>query len=94
MYFGLNNCQPGAFQTGVSVKYKIKGSMSINICFYIPKSVWSVKSELLVYIDGLMQERRNSIANALELRLLNPSICVLHDVWMVDEKYCTLLPSQ
>ena len=30
------------------------------------------------YIDGLMQERCNSIANALELRLscTNPSICV------------------
>ena len=32
------------------------------------------------YIDGLMQERRNSIANALELRLswINPSICLFH----------------
>ena len=30
-------------------------------------------------IDGLMQERRNSIANALELRLscTNPSICII-----------------
>ena len=30
-----------------------------------------------IYIDGLVQERRNSIANALELRLscTNPSIC-------------------
>ena len=29
------------------------------------------------YIDGLVQERRNSIANALDLRLscTNPSIC-------------------
>ena len=34
------------------------------------------KSFEIVYIDDLMQERRNSIANALELRLLciNPSI--------------------
>ena len=36
------------------------------------------------YIDGLMQERRNSIANALELRLscTNPSnyITILHSV--------------
>ena len=31
-------------------------------------------------IDGLMQERRNSIANTLELRLscTNPSICTIH----------------
>ena len=30
-----------------------------------------------IHIDGLVQERRNSIANALELRLsyTNPSIC-------------------
>ena len=34
------------------------------------------KSKLMPYIDGLMQERCNSIANALELRLscTNPSI--------------------
>ena len=33
------------------------------------------------YIDGLVQERRNSIANALELRLscTNPLICVVDD---------------
>ena len=32
-------------------------------------------------IDGLVQERRNSIANALELRLscINPSTCELHE---------------
>ena len=31
------------------------------------------------HFDGLVQERRNSIANALELRLscTNPSICVV-----------------
>ena len=31
----------------------------------------------IVHIDGLVQERRNSIANALELRLscTDPSIC-------------------
>ena len=35
--------------------------------------------EYVGYIDGLMQERRNSIANALELRLscINPSIRVI-----------------
>ena len=41
----------------------------------------------LFYIDGLMQERRNSIAYALELRLscTNPSICgtnTTHEVMM------------
>ena len=31
-----------------------------------------------VYVDGLMQKRRNSSANTLELRLscINPSMCV------------------
>ena len=45
-------------------------------------------------IDGLMEERRNSIANTMELRLscINPSkcVCVLHDysmtVWARDLK--------
>ena len=34
-------------------------------------------SETIGHIDGLVQERRNSIANALELRLpcTNPSKC-------------------
>ena len=34
-------------------------------------------------IDGLMQERRNSIAEALELRLscINPSICSIQLAW-------------
>ena len=42
------------------------------------------------YIDGLVQERRNSIANALELRLscTNPSM----RLWLlVDEVYFKLL---
>ena len=32
-----------------------------------------------IYFDGLVQERRNAIANALELRLscTNPSICII-----------------
>ena len=36
------------------------------------------------HFDGLVQERRNSIANALELRLsrTNPSICKQHDVYV------------
>ena len=37
-----------------------------------------------VYIDGLVQERRNSIANALELHLscTNPSIYIEMDPWL------------
>ena len=45
----------------------------------IPKTVcWSCNDSLLcTYIDGLMQERCDSIANTLELHLscTNPSIC-------------------
>ena len=38
---------------------------------------WCKGQECRVYIDGLVQERRNSSANALELRLFctNPSTC-------------------
>ena len=43
---------------------------------------WTLKNKRFIqneyerHVDGLMQERRNSIANALELRLscINPSI--------------------
>ena len=42
------------------------------------QNFWSTSCLLSPYIDGLMQERRNSIANALELRLscTKPSICI------------------
>ena len=38
--------------------------------------------DVYVYVDGLVQERRNSIANALDLRLsyTNPSICSIHSM--------------
>ena len=38
-----------------------------------------------LYISGLMQERRNSIANALELSLsrTNPSIYSIYFIWFV-----------
>ena len=38
------------------------------------------------YIDALVQERRNSIANALELRLsrTNPSICCKFNTMATD----------
>ena len=54
-------------------------------------------------MDGLMQERRNSIANALELRLscTNPSIFTLNDsfflsllhkiLWMLEYLYQTVI---
>ena len=36
-----------------------------------------IYSRLLLYVDGLMQERRTSIANALELRLaLTYHVCI------------------
>ena len=40
-------------------------------------------------IDGLVQERRNSIANALELRLScsNPSICEAESVRFADSDF-------
>ena len=45
---------------------------------WIDLNIFSVNEEKsLEYIDGLVQERRNSIADALELRLscTNPSRC-------------------
>ena len=33
----------------------------------------------MLYIDGLMEEERNSIANAMELRLL----CINPSIWML-----------
>ena len=38
-----------------------------------------------IYIDGLVQERRNSIANALELRIScsNPSICLSSNICLI-----------
>ena len=46
---------------------------------YLHENAWQTanfSAHLFIYIDGLMQERRNSIAKALELRLscINPSI--------------------
>ena len=47
---------------------------------YIQQS-WFISSVDTEYVDGLVQERRNSITNALELRLscANPSMCPLSD---------------
>ena len=45
--------------------YQLKSSFIFEACFYCAL----YKIDLKLYIDGLVQERRNSIANALELRL-------------------------
>ena len=46
--------------------------------YNIPKPTFTQFSQ--THVDGLVQERRNSIAKALELRLscTNPSICMHH----------------
>ena len=44
------------------------------------------KTEKKVYIDGLVQERRKSIVNALEFHLscTNPSIYLCENHWSVN----------
>ena len=44
------------------------------------------------YIDGLVQERRNSITNALELRLFAPTHRYAHwkELWISELRYPTL----
>ena len=51
--------------------------MVLNNSVAVPFSIHESLTVLCLYIDGLMQERRNSIANALELRrsCTNPSTC-------------------
>ena len=46
----------------------------------------------VLHVDGLVQERRNSIANTLELRLscTNPLKCVLHVDGLVQERRNTI----
>ena len=67
---------------------KMRGEMS-SILFrhYVEKSCFSA----IFHIDGLVQERRNSIANALELRLscTNPSISCRHSL-PVSATWCKL----
>ena len=50
--------------------------MSVYFCFSFPLCFVGFPPPFPVRFDGIMQERRNSIANALELRLscTNPSI--------------------
>ena len=46
---------------------------------------------IIIHVDGLVQERRNSTANALELHLscINPSMCdlVCTDWNTIEEKF-------
>ena len=46
------------------------------------------------YINGLVQERRNSIADALELRLscTNPSIWALKPLGSIHKNWCIFIP--
>ena len=62
-------------------------------CFQACDSVFSICNGplfYLLYIDGSMQERCNSIANTLELRLscIDPSICVM---WIYMHVFMWLL---
>ena len=68
--------------------FEIAISRMLAITFFRPQclcgqgiSSHDIDQIFTVHIDGLVQERRNSIANALELRLscTNPSICYLHE---------------
>ena len=58
---------------------------TIRICFKIASSKLRTVKSLKGYVDGLMQEGRNSISNALELRLFctKPSryMYVPHALW-------------
>ena len=56
----------------------------------LPLSETKSWSSYILYIDGLVQDRRNSSASAMELRLscTNPSIYVW---WMLYVKYALLL---
>ena len=57
--------------------------LTVHVCWFLNQLYHSCEYILwihwfsILYFDGLVQQRRNSIANALELRLscTNPSIC-------------------
>ena len=53
-----------------------------NVCIVSLQQLWSVQNNF----TGLVQERHNSIANALELRLscINPSICTMADLYQAE----------
>ena len=52
-----------------------------------------VPKDVIIQLDGLVQERRNSIANALELRLYctNPSICKWVKVTWINWRYTSIV---
>ena len=53
----------------------LRGDIFTDVSSFITRDVFRYSSNDGLYFDGLMQERRNPIANALELRLscTNPS---------------------
>ena len=61
-------------------------------CYVVVTGCWNQKHEVILYIDGLMQERRNSIAATLELRLscINPSIFTTNSVHQCINVYPSL----
>ena len=66
----------------IIMKY-IFGVLHISVVLYKPFIFYGIKiSGLFQYISGLMQERNNSIANALEFHLscINPSISKASDI--------------
>ena len=82
LWCATHNFQVNRLKISITRCSKLKSSVFVMsvlwLCVYLAD---------LFYIDGSMQERRNSIANTLELRLscTNPSICVTnttHEVMM------------
>ena len=64
---------------------------SANICVTTSPTSTSIRTYRwddsvilkVTQIDGLMQERRNSVANTLRLScIINPSRCTLHNMWI------------
>ena len=66
----------------------------LSVLYETSRYNWSFFSFLAILIDGLVQERRNSIANALELRLscTNPSIWLHTSRFDRNRASCSLMP--
>ena len=75
----------GQITNNKSTKYYVMCIISVNeltVTFLRSSGSFQVYCQLISscvrkYFDGLLQERRNSIANALELRFscINPQVC-------------------
>ena len=70
----MGNLQPGALPQA-AIHVQTRGLKTWQICF-VPRNECIFPVLSCYHIGGLVQEKRNSIANALELRLFctNPSI--------------------